>query len=55
MGFSENKCKRALFACNNDAEAAMNWIFENIDDACNKRQPMPLQPGRASYSIREGV
>lgn len=33
MGFSENGCRRAAIATNNiDAEVAMNWIFEHMED-----------------------
>jgi ubiquitin carboxyl-terminal hydrolase 5/13 len=33
MGFSLNRCKRALLASgNNNVEVAMNWIFEHMDD-----------------------
>lgn len=33
MGFSENRCKKALYATgNSDAEAAANWLFEHMDD-----------------------
>lgn len=33
MGFSKNRCTRALVANNNNADFAMNWIFERMDDA----------------------
>jgi len=34
MGFSRNRCERALVATGNSgADAAMNWIFEHMDDA----------------------
>lgn len=33
MGFSENGCRRALIATRtNDAEVAMNWVFEHMED-----------------------
>jgi len=32
MGFGENRSKRALEATNNNAEAAMNWLFDRNDD-----------------------
>jgi ubiquitin carboxyl-terminal hydrolase 5/13 len=33
MGFSQNGSKRAALAVNNsDAETAMNWIFEHMED-----------------------
>lgn len=32
MGMSKNRCIRALLAMNNNVEAAMNWIFERMDD-----------------------
>ncbi|KAI8983550.1 hypothetical protein BDB01DRAFT_722821, partial [Pilobolus umbonatus] len=33
MGFSENRCKRALLATgHNGSEIAMNWMFEHMDD-----------------------
>lgn len=33
MGFTENKAKHALYATgNNSAEAAMNWLFEHLED-----------------------
>ncbi|WFD08409.1 ubiquitinyl hydrolase 1 [Malassezia vespertilionis] len=34
MGFSENRCKRALDATGSgDPEAAANWLFERMDDS----------------------
>lgn len=33
MGFSENGCRRAAIATHNaDAETAMNWVFEHMED-----------------------
>lgn len=33
MGFTENRAKHALYATgNNGAEAAMNWLFEHMED-----------------------
>jgi ubiquitin carboxyl-terminal hydrolase 5/13 len=33
MGFSENGCRRAAIATNNiDADVAMNWVFEHVED-----------------------
>jgi len=35
MGFSRNRCVRAIMATdNNGAEVAMNWLFERMDDPC---------------------
>ena len=31
MGYSRNACIRALIATKDNAEAACNWIFENMD------------------------
>jgi hypothetical protein len=32
-GFSENGCKRAAIAVSNEnVEAAMNWVFEHMED-----------------------
>lgn len=33
MGFGENGATRAVIACNNDAEAAVAWVFEHMEDA----------------------
>jgi len=34
MGFSENRCKRALMKTGHaGAEVAMNWLFEHMEDA----------------------
>lgn len=34
MGFTENRCKRALLATgNSSAEAAMEWVFSHMEDA----------------------
>lgn len=32
MGFGENRSKRALILNNNNAEAAMNYLFEHAED-----------------------
>lgn len=33
MGFSENRCKRALLNTgHNGAEVAMSWMFEHMED-----------------------
>ena len=33
MGFPENRCKRAMMNTGNSgAEAAMNWLFEHMED-----------------------
>lgn len=33
MGFPRNRCEKALFAtANGDADTAMNWLFEHLDD-----------------------
>ena len=41
MGFSENGCRRAAVATSNtDADAAMNWILEHMDDA-DFNDPLP--------------
>jgi ubiquitin carboxyl-terminal hydrolase 5/13 len=41
MGFSENGCKRATIATQNSgAEAAMNWVFEHMEDS-NFNEPLP--------------
>eukprot|EP00164_Ancoracysta_twista_P002700 GFYU01003594.1.p1 GENE.GFYU01003594.1~~GFYU01003594.1.p1 ORF type:complete len:771 (-),score=253.40 GFYU01003594.1:21-2333(-) len=32
MGFPRNRCIRALMNCSNNAEVAMNWILEHMDD-----------------------
>lgn len=42
MGFSENGCRRAAVATHNtDADAAMNWIFEHMEDA-DFNDPLPI-------------
>ena len=34
MGFSRNRCEKALYATNNaDSNTAMEWLFEHMDDA----------------------
>ena len=33
MGFSTNRVTRALLATQNNAEMAMNWLFENAENA----------------------
>ncbi|KAI9482876.1 MAG: hypothetical protein EXX96DRAFT_599574 [Benjaminiella poitrasii] len=47
MGFSVNRCKRALLSTGNQgAEAAMNWIFEHMDDP-DVDDPLPSSAGNA--------
>ncbi len=49
MGFSENGCRRAALATHNsNADAAMNWIFEHMEDA-DFNSPLP-DPAAASTS-----
>jgi ubiquitin carboxyl-terminal hydrolase 5/13 len=37
MGFPENRCKRAMMNTGNSgAEAAMNWLFEHMEDPGKK-------------------
>jgi uncharacterized UBP type Zn finger protein len=38
MGFSVNRSKHALLACNNDAELASNWLFERMEDECKQKR-----------------
>jgi ubiquitin carboxyl-terminal hydrolase 5/13 len=36
MGFPENRAKKALIKTgNSDAETAMNWLFEHMEDPGN--------------------
>lgn len=38
MGFSENRCKRALMNTgHNGADVAMSWMFEHMEDAGTSR------------------
>lgn len=38
MGFSENRCKRALMNTgHNGADVAMSWMFEHMEDAGTAR------------------
>jgi ubiquitin carboxyl-terminal hydrolase 5/13 len=51
MGFSENGCKRAAIATRNaDAETAMNWIFEHMEDADFNDPPALPSAGGAAVS-----
>lgn len=48
MGFSKNRCERALHATgNSDANAAMEWIFAHMDDP-DVDAPLDLSGGKAS-------
>ncbi|KAJ1564592.1 hypothetical protein HK405_014473, partial [Cladochytrium tenue] len=45
MGFSRNRCIRALLATGNSGpDSAMNWIFEHMDDA-DIDDPVPVPTG----------
>lgn len=45
MGFSRNRCERALHATGNgDAEVAMQWLFEHMEDA-DIDDPLVLDAG----------
>eukprot|EP00124_Ichthyophonus_hoferi_P000871 Ihof_evm12s37 gene=Ihof_evmTU12s37 len=42
MGFPEVRAKRALYVCKNNVGAAMDWIFNNMDDP-NIDRPLSLE------------
>ncbi|ORE19494.1 ubiquitinyl hydrolase [Rhizopus microsporus] len=47
MGFSENRCKRALMNTgHNGAEVAMNWMFEHMEDP-DIDDPLPTDDNQA--------
>lgn len=53
MGFSENGCRRAAIATSNaDAETAMNWIFEHMEDA--DFNDAPVLPNAAASQAPAG-
>ncbi|KAI7903879.1 uncharacterized protein BX663DRAFT_505550 [Cokeromyces recurvatus] len=55
MGFSENRCKRALINTGNQgAEIAMNWIFEHMDDA-DVDDPLPSTSTSAGGVSQEQI
>jgi uncharacterized UBP type Zn finger protein len=56
MGFSENGCKRAALATSNaDAETAMGWIFEHMEDPDFNNPPEdPATSGATSGAASGG-
>ncbi len=56
MGFSENRCKKALYNTANDsAEAAANWLFEHMDDP-HIDDPLELEaPGSVTTSTQLNI
>jgi ubiquitin carboxyl-terminal hydrolase 5/13 len=56
MGFSQNGCTRAAIATRNaDAETAMNWIFEHMEDADFNDPPVLPSAGGASAAAAAGA
>lgn len=58
MGFSENGCRRAAIATHNaDADTAMNWIFEHMEDPDFNDPPTAVQnaPGAVAAGAAVGV
>ena len=45
MGFSENRCKRALMETGNNVDNAVNMIFSSLDDLS---LDAPIQPKKKS-------
>ncbi|KAG1466490.1 hypothetical protein G6F56_004680 [Rhizopus delemar] len=55
MGFSENRCRRALVNTgHNGAEVAMNWMFEHMDDA-DIDDPLPIEGSAADEPAADQV
>ncbi|KAG1151720.1 hypothetical protein G6F37_005997 [Rhizopus arrhizus] len=53
MGFSENRCKRALLNTgHNGAEVAMNWMFEHMEDP-EIDDPLPTESSDQTESPTE--
>jgi ubiquitin carboxyl-terminal hydrolase 5/13 len=53
MGFSENRCKRALLNTgHNGAEVAMNWMFEHMEDP-EIDDPLPTESSDQTESPAE--
>ncbi|KAI8967306.1 hypothetical protein BDF20DRAFT_966026 [Mycotypha africana] len=53
MGFSENRCKRALLNTGHrGADMAMNWIFEHMEDP-DVDDPLPSQGGAGTAPTTE--
>ena len=51
MGFGRNRCERALHATGNaDAEAAMNWLFQHMEDP-DIDDPLVIEPAAGSSSV----
>jgi len=54
MGFSDNRCKRAVLNTGNtDADAAMNWIFAHMDDS-GLDDPIENAPKQQQQSKSKG-
>jgi hypothetical protein len=51
MGFSENRCKRALMETGNNAENALNHIMSTLDDMS---QDAPIEPKKKGGSMNQG-
>lgn len=47
MEFGENRAKRALIQTNNNVEAAINWLFEKMDDM-TLDEPLPQEQSSKS-------
>ncbi|KAK4048706.1 ubiquitin C-terminal hydrolase Ubp14 [Microbotryomycetes sp. JL221] len=55
MGFPEIRCKRALLATGNqNAELAMNWLFEHMEDA-DIDAPLPLTTSTTAQTKSEAT
>ncbi|CDK25183.1 unnamed protein product [Kuraishia capsulata CBS 1993] len=55
MGFSENRATKALFNTDNsDADSAMNWLFQHIEDA-DIDDPFVEVPRKSSSAKKEDV
>lgn len=54
MGFSENRCKRALFNTgHNGADLAMNWMFEHMEDP-DIDDPLPAASSNTTSNTASG-
>jgi len=54
MGFSENRCKRALLNTgHNGADIAMNWMFEHMEDP-DIDDPLPTTSSNTASNAASG-